>query len=342
MRSKVTLFLLVALGILGVLNVVQSATGWFGADDEASEAVIVNEQIISQKRSVAPLNLQGDTMIEETFSVSSNHELMVDVQHTDVILRNGARGEAHVVVQLDGRDMERAREYFEEMNFRVEQSGNRVVVRSERPRYRNWNWDRNGRAQITVIATLPQAFNFEIETSHGDVDMAEFEGRVHIQTSHGDVDTEKLAGPMVRIRTSHGDVDIAGLAGESVEIKTSHGDIELGDVSAEEFTASTSHADIEVRSISGRTDITNSHGDIEVRFTEAADTYLRTSHGDIVITTPDRFPATLDLKGGKVRIASGLDFDGTIERDRANGRIGGGGARIEARTSHGSVTLRQN
>ena len=104
----------------------------------------------------------------------------------------------------------------------------------------------------------------------------------------------------------------------------------------------TSHGDIEVDRISGRTDISNSHGDIEVAFSQLDNAYLRTSHGDVYISAPRSTAADLDLKADRVRIADTYRFEGELKKDRADGHINGGGPRVEARASHGSITLRDN
>ncbi len=335
MKAGLTYLLIAALAVLGGLNIFQSLKHKLLPPHE--KGTYTAEHSVASY--AGTLTEAGEAVIDERFDVSPGDALDIRVSHTDVLIAKGSDNEARIVVTLDGRDMDRAREIFEAMNFRVEQDGSVIRIVSESPN-RRWSWGGND-VQITVNARIPARFDAEIETSHGDLSMSDLDGRIDIRTSHGDVDARALSGPWLHIETSHGDVATGSLRADEVTVKTSHGDVAIDEVVASDFIAHTAHADVDVSRIDGRAEISNSHGDIRVLLTTERPAFFRTDHGDILISTAPGLGADLSLKGGRVRLDASAPFDGERKKDRADGRLNGGGARIEARTSHGSITLRE-
>lgn len=335
MKAKLTYLLIAALAVLGGLNIFQSLKHKLLPPHE--KGTYVAEHTVASY--AGTLTESGEAVIDERFDVSPGDALEIRVSHTDVRIETGSDKEARIVVTLDGRDMDRAREIFEEMNFRVERDGDVIRIVSESPN-RRWLRFRND-VQVTLTARIPARFDAEIETSHGDVALDALDGRIDVRTSHGDVDVRDLGGPWLSIETSHGDVATGSLHADEVTVKTSHGDVAIDEVVASAFTARTSHGDVEVERVEGRADVTLSHGDLRVFLTTENPAFFRTDHGDILISMAPGLGADLSLKGGRVRLDASASFKGEVKKDRADGQLNGGGARIEARTSHGSITLRE-
>lgn len=252
--------------------------------------------------SVLAVPHKGEVMIDRTFSVTPGGQLDVDILHSDILVRSSDSNEARVIVRLDGRNMSRARDWFDRMNFQVYESGNSIVIRAERPE-RNWTSRLTGNADIQVEIHLPSRFNLAVRTSHGDVHLPDMHGSMDVATSHGDLRLGRLEGQTMSFRSSHGDIEAEGLMAEDVRI-------------------STSHADINVARVDART------------------VDLETSHGNILIETRPDLDADLDLEGSPVRLSSDLSFHGDVRKNSVKGRVGNGLSHIRARTSHGSVTLR--
>lgn len=354
MRTKIIAVLLAILTTLGGLNLFQSIKNRL---TPAEERVVEVRQEKEQHRytissstqsesdvekrvqvSVAPARSGSDVMIDERFDVSPGGILSVDVSHSDVVVRTGSDSEARIRVTLDGRNMTRARETFEEMDFRAFQEGDRVVLRANDRT--SWNSRRTGGADIDVEITIPERFNLDMETSHGDVDLADLQGTVDVHTSHGDIEARTVRGERINIRTSHGDIDAGSFDAREITLRTSHADIELGSVRSERFSATTSHSDVEIENVTGDTEISTSHGDIRVNLTGDAGARFTTSHGDVTVGTNRSLGANLDLRGKQVRVSSTYQLTGSVKKDRVEADINGGGSRIVARTTHGTVTLR--
>lgn len=206
-----------------------------------------------------------------------------------------------------------------------------------------------------------------LRTSDGDVRLEHAEAEtVELQTSDGDLSAETIRAVRFSARTSDGDVHAARLvATDGAEVRTSDGDLRLGDVTAGRFSARTSDGDVVVdalrathsrvhtsdgslalRRVSGALEATGNDADIHVGLSDAApagDVSIRLSDGDIVIDAPADLTADLMLRGEDgVRVDRAYEFHGSVEEKRVEGRLGKGGARLEARTSSGSVVLRNH
>ena len=347
---------------------------------------------------VTPLRTapSGEEMMDRSCRVGAGHRLAGEVPDADVVITSGEAGMAHVRIYLDGRDMDRAREYYEDLRFEASQDGETVRVEADAPNWRGFRWDRDGDAHIQVFITLPRTFEVDVQTSDGDVGLDALDGRATLRTSDGDVVVGRIDGPALTVRTSDGDVDVERAAVDEASLQTSDGDITVGSLRARDVLLRTSDGDVRAENLEGRVEAstsdgdlrvgradgpsirlrtsdgtvtadalradrievhssdgdlrlgrvdgalraTSSGGDITVALARPAEAYLRTSDGDIDIATPANFAADLRLRGDAIRIARAFDFRGTLDDEHADGRLGSGGALVEAHASDGTVTLR--
>ena len=282
-----------------------------------------------------------DVMIDETFSVSSGGDLYMDIEHSNLVVETGSNREAHVRVVLEGSNMERAREFYDSLNFEAEKTRNGVSVTADRDNNRNWNWNSKGRVEITTFVTVPREFNYEIRLSHGNARLPDIVGQASIAMSHGNLDVDNIEGGDIEIRLSHGNLEAGSLGGEMISLRSSHGNVDVRAIGARETDAKLSHGNLRIESVEGAIRVDNSHGNIEVSLNDSAGSRFSNSHGDIDIVASEDFAANVDFRGDRVRMSSDLNFQGSVKDSRAEGRINGGGADIVARTSHGSISLRR-
>jgi DUF4097 and DUF4098 domain-containing protein YvlB len=148
-----------------------------------------------------------------------------------------------------------------------------------------------------------------------------------------------------KVSTSNGDIELDGITGDP-EVRTSNGDIKLKDV-AGTVQVHTSNGDIEIR---GRTAIRNantSNGDVDV------DIYLLPEHGTEIATSNGSIDLHIDgTVSADLRSATSMgevsvdDIDlqsrslaRTGSSTLLKGKIGKGGAAIDAHTSNGDIRL---
>lgn len=287
-----------------------------------------------------------ETMISERFPVDEGGTLQVEVSDADVEVVTGTSDQVLVEVILTAREIDDdARAYFERQRLSVTNNGEtvRVISRPRRPLVRlSWRDTRN-RPSIYVRVSAPRTFNADIQTDDGDIRIEQVDGNVRLRTSDGDISTGSLRGIDLALRTSDGDIRVDQLDGEAIDVGTADGDLMLGMLAADRITVRTSDGNIVVAGVDGETfHGQTSDGDIKIDRLVAASSTLRTSDGDITITVPANHGADLRLRGDEVRVGSGLEFEGRIDKDRqsATGVVSGGGSLIDARSSDGDVVVR--
>lgn len=276
---------------------------------------------------------RSDVVIDETFKVNAGESLEIDVAHSDVDIRTGSDTVVHVRVETSN---DAGRAFFEHLNYSVEHQGD-VVSITTNPQ---GNWNRRG-GGINVFVTVPEEFNANVRISHGDLEIDQMRGRLAYDLAHGDVSAESLSGSSLRLQSAHGDLDVDRISSEKAQIRAAHGDINVGSLSAADFEADVQHGDIDIERAEGFARVSGSHSDIRVGFIKMAGGSISSSHGDIDIVAPAGISADVDFSGGDIEIASGHSFQGTLRDKRAEGRINGGGAKLEVKTSHGEISFRE-
>lgn len=223
----------------------------------------------------------GDLMIERDFTVSEGELLFVDVSDADLIVETHDREEALVEVYLKARNMRRAEDYFERLDFDVSDDRDGIRITTDKPRFNISFGNESGGATITVIARIPATFDLDVSTSDGDITVDPITGDVSLKSSDGDILTSIIEGEEIALQTSDGDIDGRNLAAEDIFIKTSDGDISLEDAAAKVIDIQTSDGDISAGTLEGETEARTSDGDITIDYITGPHIALRTSDGDI-------------------------------------------------------------
>lgn len=225
-----------------------------------------------------------------------------------------------VVVERDEEDPRRLRielRYPEEL--RRHSVGADLVVRVPRPCAAQLD-SSNGSLRVCRMSGRVRAV-----TSNGEVSAADIAGEVELLSSNGSILAERIDGPLTA-ETSNGAVTARRVGGDCT-LTTSNGRIEAVDVRGS-LRASSSNGGVA----------------IDAQPPPGAGLMLRTSNGDIRATLPAGFGATLELRAPDGRIRA--DFAGASVRSLAQSRslleaeMNGGGGRISATTSNGSIELR--
>lgn len=126
----------------------------------------------------------------------------------------------------------------------------------------------------------------------------------------------------VKVSTRNGSVHIAGLAG-SVKVETTNGEI-TGE------------------NLAGPVDAGTTNGGINLQVAAVAPDGIRldTTNGEIALRVPSDTKATLSAKWAHGSFeASGLKPEGGTERRRYEGKLNGGGSRIEMSTVNGQIRI---
>jgi DUF4097 and DUF4098 domain-containing protein YvlB len=310
----------------------------------------------------------AEKRLDRTFSVAPGGRLTIEADSADLRVTGTGGNQVVVHILLTGNDRS-----VERIDLSAEQSGNDVTVLAKQ-RKGSWTswfgvWNQDSKIEVQV----PREYNFDIQTSGGDITVGQLQGTARGRTSGGDVRVTDIHGPVdmqtsggdvrveqidgqTRLSTSGGDVEIVRVNGD-LDAKTSGGYIHLDDVVGK-VVARTSSGNVIARNVRGDSDLKTSGGDIRATIdgkiaahTSGGDVTaelvgqnrgisVSSSGGDLTVRVPKGTTGELDAatSGGSVRTELPVTTT-ELGEHKVTGTINGGGNPIYARTSGGSIKV---
>jgi DUF4097 and DUF4098 domain-containing protein YvlB len=283
--------------------------------------------------------------VEKTFSVQPGGHLTAATQGGDITIRTGDTATVQVTAKqvIRASTENEADELLANLELKLEQQGNDVTATAKYEKNKaGFNW---GQIPVTVSFTIvvPRQYDLQLNTSGGDIAVADLTGKVRARTSGGDLNFARIDGDL-DASTSGGDVFLReGTA--RTKLSTSGGDVVV-ERAGGPTEVSTSGGDITLNAVKELISANTSGGDIKAVLTGplSQNTTLSTSGGDIRVTLPKGTGLRLDAStsGGSVD-ASGLTI--TIEKGGSGkhslvGAVNGGGPLLKVRTSGGEIKVR--
>jgi hypothetical protein len=265
---------------------------------------------------------RGETLLEESFSVSGTPQLEIDVYDADVELISSKGSGVQVAVTVFTRqgNSEWGKEVFDRMNFQLSRSGNTVRVESAKHRISRSEHERYGGVWAKVTIHHPERIDGELYTGDGDVSLTSANGLLSVRTSDGDISLDEVHGPEIVIHTSDGDIHAGTMATKDATIETGDGDVTIDD-------------------LQGKLEARTGDGDMRVGLTEPGEVHLESGDGDIILTAPASLQADIDLRGEDVYVR-GFKISGTLAGREVRGEVNGGGNLLRVRTGDGDIVLK--
>src|SRR5258708_2775240 len=218
--------------------------------------------------------------IERDFAVGPVPGLHVRNVSGDTKIAVGEDGKIHVTARkrVRGTSEERAKRLLENVEVRMEQEGNDVLIKPHLyEQDRGWaDLFRGGRVAVDFEITLPRDVRLEAHTVSGDVTLSGTRGPLDMQSVSGDLVLRDVQGPL-RLKTVSGDGELADFAGQLVA-NTVSGDITFKSVRLHGSDIVTVSGDVRIdgeldkdrehriKTISGDIDLHLTGGSYDVRF----------------------------------------------------------------------------
>lgn len=278
--------------------------------------------------SVARADAPGaQDVVKESFDVRSGGTLFIDVDQGNLEVE-ATRG-ATVLVEVRRRSDagERAVErLIEAHDLDIRKDGNDVRIRSrldkDGPFWRKWSDE--DRLKITVRVRIPEDYNIDFTTGHGNVWLADIVGEVRGKTGAGNIDAEMITGD-VDVLSGAGNITLDGMAG-TVEVKTGAGNLTIRDANGP-IDAGTGAGNL----------IAEVTSQPEYRCTFAS------GAGNVTVYMQENLDFYVDAVAGMG--SASTDFPLTVEgkwmSKSFEGEVNGGGPTIELRSGVGNVSLRK-
>ena len=319
-----------------------------------------------------------ESFLTRTFPANSVKQVKAQTSGGHISI-TGGEGEAKVemIVKPSNRILKSwskediQKKLDEDYNVTIEVKENTLVAIAEPKKKINWN----STLSISFKIHAPRNAGTNLRTSGGHIDISNLSGNQDFATSGGHLNISKLTGKVVgktsgghisiddshndinlhtsggsitaercngklSLRTSGGGITIKQINGD-VDASTSGGSIRVDDVKGE-LLAHTSGGNVTIKSHAGSLEATTSGGNINASLTELGKfVKLRTSGGGVELDMPGNKGLDLNLSANRVNLGALKNFDGTLEKDRVDGKLNGGGIPVTIRGgSRLSLTLK--
>jgi len=318
-----------------------------------------------------------DYSFKESYKVSNAPSLRIESHDGNVAVFASDKNEIEVfyIVKKAGRLLDIKREDLEEdLTIEVIADANNLEIYVKQ-KYLNNISDWRNRINVSFEIYTPKKTTCDLRCSDGNITINGLNANQKIRSSDGNLDLKNIVGN-INARTSDGNLDASDITGD-LELITSDGNIDINRVKGS-IEAKTSDGNASIENIQGAIDLVTSDGNISL-FNASGDMILRTSDGSITFrdlsgslkarTSDGRIRGNMIQLLGKLELTTsdgnidvvipkkmGLDiylrgetvytrldnFSGTSKNDLIEGRLNGGGIRVDLQASDGDVNLSFN
>ncbi len=282
--------------------------------------------------------LMDKNRIVKTYDMNSGGDLSVKNISGDIKIESWNKNSIEIEIVKRGRR--------DDIEVYIDRRENNVNIEVEYPdnSWNNRRGNRNRSGSIFFTIKLPEKTGIEAESVSGDVFVYNIKAPVEAATVSGDVEIQNIEGDTYGKSVS-GYVELYNIAGE----------IEAGSVSGDIEILKSKCNDLDAKTVSGDVEVETSVIDVNGRYR------CETHSGDIILSIPGEAKADITAKAPNRNFTSDFDLEDRNKRssgrnrNRRNysdsfnfgprtfeGRINGGGARINLSTFSGEVDIRKN
>lgn len=271
------------------------------------------------------IDLEADVVsaagrFDRQLSVSGPVDLDVRTGSGSINIRRGATREVRVVGEIrahrgfwnSASAEERVRRI--EANPPVTQSGNSIRIGD----FDDRDLPRNVSISYEII--VPEDTSIRSRTGSGSQRIDSVNGRVETETGSGSIRIGEIAGPVLA-STGSGSIAVMGATGG--------------------LTAKTGSGGIDAAGVVGALRANTGSGSVNIAGTPTSDWTVRTGSGSIGLRLPPNAGFDLDVRTGSGSINTNhpIELRGSLSKRHLQGRVRGGGPRIDASAGSGSIRL---
>lgn len=273
----------------------------------------------------------------ESFQVNTPGQLDVKTSGGYITVKGSSQQSVRVemYVRKNGHNLLPEDTDLDDWDIDISQSGSTVRAVAKHAG-KGWNIFGGSHESISFVVYAPREMSSDLNTSGGHIEVRGLSGNQEVATSGGHLQLADLKGT-IDARTSGGHIEVADVQGD-LKAHTSGGHIDVKH-SEGQISVKTSGGHIDLTDVSGTVDAKTSGGGITADLNSIGKFVdLRTSGGNVEIRVPANLGLDLNLKGSYVSTRL-ENFSGEVDRDEVEGKLNGGGPKISARTSGGTVSL---
>ncbi len=237
-----------------------------------------------------------------------------------------------------------------EKNPPVAQAGNSIQV----GRFADENIANH--ISISYDVTVPSQTNVNARTGSGSIDIGDVGGTVDANTGSGSVAIGRVAGAVVagtgsgsitvtgagslKAHTGSGSIRASAIAGAAAASSGS-GSVHVAQNGKGDVDVSSSSGNVVVTGVNGAAHVSASSGSIEVDGRPTGPWDIRSSSGGVTVRIPADAQFDLDARvsSGRIETTHPITMTGTIDKQRLQGKVRGGGPLVVVRTSSGGIRI---
>jgi hypothetical protein len=277
----------------------------------------------------------AEKKFDKRFTVNPGGTFTVRADLGNISVVGADAKEVVILAEFRGRQRD-----LDKLDLSASQTTNGVQMDAKfREKLRWFTWGSDD-VEGSITVKVPKEYNLSLSTAGGNINVKNVNGKVGGGTSGGTLELSDIVGA-IDLETSGGDIRASNITGELL-METSGGDIRIMDVKGD-VDVNTSGGNVVLSSIEGKIRAETSGGNITVRVKESNKGIVaETSGGNIDLMLPKSISATLDAStsGGEVTCDFPITMKGKFDESQIRGTINGGGNKIYAHTSGGSIRIR--
>lgn len=273
-------------------------------------------------------------LFQRTFTVGLKDPVVLDVSvaNGNLVVAYSRDGQVSIYVSGSGGAWKPWSEDFFASVLNIEQSDNRISVRSAP----NPNIPRNLSFRIDV------PFRTELKSTisgTGNQTVVGLAGPVSVETNDGDIEVSTVRFGLVSAKTGNGNIRCSRAV--QVESETAAGNITLMENGPAIAVVRKGLGRIEVGGARGKLRASTDKGELSVKAALWDDWDLHSTSGNIRIALPPRaaFEADFATQTGEIGIGRKEMDHAAAETRQYQTKVNGGGKKIRARSESGNITL---
>ncbi|MCU1287000.1 MAG: hypothetical protein JWO13_3350 [Acidobacteriales bacterium] len=217
--------------------------------------------------------------------------------------------------------------------------------------------DLRNNVSISYDVTVPNTSRVRTETGSGDQNVQDVQGPLKASSGSGTISASKI-GSEVRVSTGSGDINLddvkgsvyasagsgtikaGGIAG-SFYADTGSGDVTLSQTAPGHVSAKTGSGHVVLKNVKGGVEARTGSGGVEAQGEAKSDWDIHTGSGDVILRLPSQAAFNVDARSssGNVTVNHPLTIQGTMKKNRVQGKVGAGGPALNVETGSGEIRI---
>ncbi len=234
----------------------------------------------------------------------------------------------------------RADEEVKSIQYTIEQTGGVINIKYELPKSVNF---RNNINTVDFVITVPNETTVDVETSFGDMAVANIKGSVTVSNDFGDVSVENIEGAL-SVNNDSGEVQASAIkaGSENIDLYSGFGKVTLEKASGADITIDSNSGAIVLNDVraTGTLSTDDDFGDTTYENGSAAILTIQSNSGKVSITKVNvRDELKIENDFGDIELAK--TFAGSYDLHTNSGTVTVDGAKnkLKATTDFGNIKI---